>query len=133
MFVQIHNEQHSVLNGLKDYGFFGIDDLSKVRHFLEGIKTTELYPFNTQMMTSPSLLDDYASTFMFIPPSLRKRQLKIVNSMFLRLVLLAGRGGGTRLASVVPLELQMFQTLQRMTFPLRRMHTMLSHLIRRIG
>jgi hypothetical protein len=39
-YVRIHTEQHSVLNGLKDYGYIGIDDSSKVRHLLKGIKTT---------------------------------------------------------------------------------------------
>jgi hypothetical protein len=33
-YVRIHTEQHSVLNGLKDYGYAGIDDSSKVRHLL---------------------------------------------------------------------------------------------------
>jgi hypothetical protein len=41
-YVRIHTEQHSVLNGLKDYGFAGIDDSSKVHHLLKGINTTEL-------------------------------------------------------------------------------------------
>jgi hypothetical protein len=31
-YVKIHTEQHSVLNDLKDYGYTGIDDSSKVRH-----------------------------------------------------------------------------------------------------
>jgi hypothetical protein len=39
-YVRIHNEQHSVLNVLKDYGYEGIDDSSKVRHLLKGIKPT---------------------------------------------------------------------------------------------
>jgi hypothetical protein len=39
-YVRIHSEQHSVLNGLKDYGYAGIDDSSKVRHLLKGIKKT---------------------------------------------------------------------------------------------
>jgi heptaprenylglyceryl phosphate synthase len=41
-YVRIHTEQHSVLNGLKDYGYAVIDDSSKVRHLLKGINTTEL-------------------------------------------------------------------------------------------
>jgi hypothetical protein len=40
--VRIHTEQHYVLNGLKEYGYSGIDDSFKVRHLLKGIKTTEL-------------------------------------------------------------------------------------------
>jgi hypothetical protein len=39
-YVRIHTEQHSVLNGLKDYGYADIDDSSKVLHLLKGIKTT---------------------------------------------------------------------------------------------
>jgi hypothetical protein len=39
-YVSIHTEKHSVLNGLKDYEYAGIDDSSKVRHLLKGIKTT---------------------------------------------------------------------------------------------
>jgi hypothetical protein len=39
-YVIIHIEQNSVLHGLKDYGYAGIDDSSKVRHLLKGIKTT---------------------------------------------------------------------------------------------
>jgi hypothetical protein len=39
-YVRIHAEQHSVLNGMQDYGYAGIDDSSKVRHLLTGIKTT---------------------------------------------------------------------------------------------
>jgi hypothetical protein len=39
-YARIHTEQHSVLNGLKYFGYAGIDDSSKVRHLLKGIKTT---------------------------------------------------------------------------------------------
>jgi hypothetical protein len=39
-YVRIHTEQHSVLNRLKDYGYAGIDDSSKVRQLLKGIKMT---------------------------------------------------------------------------------------------
>jgi hypothetical protein len=39
-YVRIYIEQYSVLNGLKDYGYADIDDLSKEHHLLKGIKTT---------------------------------------------------------------------------------------------
>jgi hypothetical protein len=61
-YVRIHTEQHSVLNGLKYYGYAGIDDSSKVRHLLKGIKTTELDVCKTQVIVSPSLRDDFAAT-----------------------------------------------------------------------
>jgi hypothetical protein len=48
---------------LKDYGYAGIDDSSKVRHLLiKGIKTTELDFCKTHFMASPSLSDDFAAT-----------------------------------------------------------------------
>jgi hypothetical protein len=47
---------------LKDYGYAGIDDSSKVRHLLKGIKTTELDVCKTQVMAIPSLPDDFAAT-----------------------------------------------------------------------
>jgi hypothetical protein len=47
---------------LKNYGYAGIDDSSKVRHLLKGIKTTELYVCKIQVMASPSLRDDFSAT-----------------------------------------------------------------------
>jgi hypothetical protein len=61
-FVRIHTEQHSVLNGLKEYGYSGIDDSSKVCHLLKGIKTTELDVWKYQVMASPTLRDDFSAT-----------------------------------------------------------------------
>jgi hypothetical protein len=61
-YVRIHTEQHSVLNRLKDYGYAGIDDSSKVRHLLKGIKTTELDVCKAHVMASPSLCDDFTAT-----------------------------------------------------------------------
>jgi hypothetical protein len=64
-YVRIYTEQHSVINGLKDYGDAGdagINDSSKVRHLLKGIKTTELDVCKTQVMVSPSLRDDFDLT-----------------------------------------------------------------------
>jgi hypothetical protein len=49
---------------LKDYGYAGIYDSSKVRHLLKGIKKTELDVCKTQVMASPSLCDDFAATFI---------------------------------------------------------------------
>jgi hypothetical protein len=60
--VRIHTEQHSVLNGLKEYGYSGIDDSSKVRHLLKGIKTTDLDVCKAQVMASPALRDYFPAT-----------------------------------------------------------------------
>jgi hypothetical protein len=47
---------------LKYYGYAGIDEASKVRHLLKGVKTTELDVCKTQVMASPSLRDNFAAT-----------------------------------------------------------------------
>jgi hypothetical protein len=76
-YVRIHTYQHSVLNGLKDYGYSGIDDSSKVHHLLRGIKTTDLDVFKTQMMASPSLCDNFAATVELHSTSIK--QIKAEN------------------------------------------------------
>ena len=52
-------EQHEILNGLTKYGYSGIDDGSKVRYLLGGIKTKDLDPVMVQIMASPGLREDY--------------------------------------------------------------------------
>jgi hypothetical protein len=61
-YVMIHTEQHLVLNGLKDYGYAGIDDSSKVHHLLKVAKTTKLDVCKKQVMASPPLGDNFAAT-----------------------------------------------------------------------
>jgi hypothetical protein len=70
--VQIHTEKHSVFNVLKDYGYAGIDDSSKVHHLLKGINTTELDVGKTQVMASPSLRDDFVATVELYPTFIKK-------------------------------------------------------------
>jgi hypothetical protein len=41
-YVQIHAEQHAVLNGLTDYGYSGIANGTTVRKLIAGIKTDAL-------------------------------------------------------------------------------------------
>ena len=43
-YVALHKEQHAIINSLTDHGYSGMDDGTKVHHFLQGIKSTE---FNT--------------------------------------------------------------------------------------
>jgi hypothetical protein len=58
-YVQIHAEQHAVLNGLTDYGYSGIDNGTKVRTLMGGIKTDDLDTVKAAVMTSPALRTNY--------------------------------------------------------------------------
>lgn len=58
-YVSSHKDQHSILQGLTTHGYAGIDDRSKVRRLMEGIKTTELDVVKTQIMSSATLRSDF--------------------------------------------------------------------------
>jgi hypothetical protein len=54
-YVWIHTEQHSVLNGLMDHDYSGIDESSKVRLLLTGITTSNYDVVKSQILASPAL------------------------------------------------------------------------------
>ena len=54
-FARAHREQHAVFEGLKAYGHSGIDERSKVRRLLNGIKTQSLDSIKAQMLSFQDL------------------------------------------------------------------------------
>ena len=59
-YTTLHREQHTILEGLKKYGYAGIDDRSKTRHLLSGIKTTALGSVKTLILCNAELREDFA-------------------------------------------------------------------------
>jgi hypothetical protein len=59
--VRIHMEHHVVLNGMKEYGYSGIDESSKVRILMKGIKRTELDVCKANITTNPAMRDNSAA------------------------------------------------------------------------
>ena len=47
-YVKLQKDQHTILEGLMEHGYAGIDNRSKVRHLLDGIKTTSLDTVKTR-------------------------------------------------------------------------------------
>ena len=41
-YIALHKEQHAIMESLIDYGYSGMDIGTKVHHFLQGIKSTDL-------------------------------------------------------------------------------------------
>ena len=41
-YVALHKEQHSIMESLTEYGYSGMNNGTKVHHFLQGIKSPEL-------------------------------------------------------------------------------------------
>jgi hypothetical protein len=58
-YVQIHAEQHAVLNGLTDYWYSGIDNGTKVHKLMAGIKTDALDTVKAAVMPRPALRTNY--------------------------------------------------------------------------
>ena len=58
-YVRQHVDQHSVLQGLTEHGYSGIDARSKVRHLIAGIKTDKLDSVKAQILGSPALRVDF--------------------------------------------------------------------------
>jgi hypothetical protein len=58
-YVQIHAEQHAVLNGLTDYGYSTIDNGTKVRNLMVGIKTDTVDTLKAVVLVNPALHTNY--------------------------------------------------------------------------
>ena len=57
--ILVHKAAHATLEGLMDYGYTGIDNRSKVRYLLDGIKTVKLDAPKSQIMSSAELRSDF--------------------------------------------------------------------------
>ena len=58
-FVKVHVDQHAILEGLTEHSYAGIDERSKVRHLLAGIKTDRLDTVKTRIMSDAVLRSDF--------------------------------------------------------------------------
>lgn len=61
-YVRCHIDQHAVLEGLVEHGYTGIDDRSKVRYLMDGIKTDKLDAVKTTVIADPQLRTDFDGT-----------------------------------------------------------------------
>ena len=58
-FVKTHKDQHTILDNLREHGYAGIDERSKVRHLLNGIKTDKLDSVKTRIMSDQALRNNF--------------------------------------------------------------------------
>ena len=59
-YVKIHMDHHAILSDLTAHGYAGIDDRSKVRHLLKGIKSCKLDAVKTAILASSNLRSDFS-------------------------------------------------------------------------
>ena len=55
----MHQDQHTILQSLIQHGYAGINEHSKVRHLLDGIKMNELDTVKGQIWASPTLQNNF--------------------------------------------------------------------------
>ena len=58
-YVNVHKQQHSIMEGLVEHGYTGIDPRSKVRYLLDGIKTDKFDSVKTRIMSDAALRNDF--------------------------------------------------------------------------
>jgi hypothetical protein len=60
-YINVHKSQHSIMEGLVEHGYTGIDPRSKVRYLLDGIKTDKFDSVKTCIMSDATLQNDFDS------------------------------------------------------------------------
>jgi len=58
-YVKSHVDQHHILNNLREYGYSGIDEWSKVRYLVGGISTNALDAVKTRILSDAPLRCDF--------------------------------------------------------------------------
>ena len=58
-YATLHKEPYTILDGLQECGYAGMDEGSKTRHLLTGIKTTALDSVKTQILCNTELRQDF--------------------------------------------------------------------------
>jgi len=58
-YVRLHKDQHQILGDLKQHGYAGIDDRSKVRHLMSGIKVTHLDTVKSRILSESELRTNF--------------------------------------------------------------------------
>jgi hypothetical protein len=81
-YVALHVDQHTILQGLVQYGHTGIDPRSKVRYLIARIKTPTLDTVKTRIMSEASLRNDFdaaAGLYKDFIDQMKSSQTKEVN------------------------------------------------------
>jgi hypothetical protein len=58
-YVHTHIDQHSILEGLKEHGYAGINERSKVRHLIAGIKVASMDAVKSCILSDERLRSDF--------------------------------------------------------------------------
>ena len=93
-YVRVHMDQHQILTDLKDHGYAGIDERSKVRHLQDGIKTSALDSVINTILASATLRTDFtACVALYQDFILQSTSSEANRTLLVTSVDTSGRGG----------------------------------------
>jgi hypothetical protein len=78
-YVKVHIDQHAILQGLVAHGYSGIDERSKVRHLVNGIKTPAIDPVKTRIMSDAALRNDFEACVNLFQDSIHQSGAALKN------------------------------------------------------
>lgn len=73
-YVKVHVDQFTILNGLVEHGYAGIDPRSRVRYLNDGIKTDKLDSVKTRIMSDARLRSDFDACVTLFQDFIRQVQ-----------------------------------------------------------
>ncbi|KAI2510107.1 hypothetical protein MHU86_4274 [Fragilaria crotonensis] len=79
-YVNVHKQQHSIMEGLVEHGYTGIDPRSKVRYLLDGIKTDKFDAVKTRIMSDEQLRSNFDGCVTLYQDYIRQTTKSKVNS-----------------------------------------------------
>jgi len=73
-YVKSHIDQHHILNNLREYGYSGIDEWSKVRYLVGGISTNALDAVKTRILSDAPLRCDFEGCVILYKDFIKQQQ-----------------------------------------------------------
>ena len=75
-YITLHKEQHAIMESLTDYGYSGMNNGTKVGHFLQGIKSIELKAAVNVVWAQPKKYEtDFDATVSYLGQMVIKKSL----------------------------------------------------------
>jgi hypothetical protein len=119
-YINVHKSQHSIMEGLFEHGYTGIDPRFKVRNLLDGIKTDNFDSVKTRIISDATLRNDFDACVTlyqdFIKQTAKSKMTPTVGIYELKT-----SAGGTKRKSAAGVEDRYYTKASTMLYlPIRR-------------
>jgi hypothetical protein len=101
-FVKVHKDQHTILQGLVEHDYAGIDNRSKVCHLLNGSKSMTLDTVKTCIMADATLRNDFDACVNLFQDLIEQWSSSEVREVLISAVKTHGGGGNDSWNDIAP-------------------------------